>query len=79
MAVQLSIDFGKAKVIPLPMLKAKVRMRRPSSNDCLASDELKERINNASYRVGHGICADCPLLQVCDEDCARNPSNGYLK
>lgn len=77
MAVQLSIDFGKAEVISLPMPKAKVRVSRPSSNDCLTSEELKERIYNASNRVGQGICAKCPLVQVCSDECGSNPSNGY--
>lgn len=79
MATQLSIDFGKAEVIPLPMPKAKVRVRRLSSNDCLTSEELKERILNASSRVGYGICAICPLFEVCSDECGMNDANGYLE
>lgn len=79
MAIQLSIDFGKAEVIPQPTPTSRVRVRRLSSNDCLTSEELKERILNASSRVGYGFCAGCPLLQVCDEDCGMNKANGYLK
>lgn len=78
MAVQLSIEFGKAEVIPLQIPTSRVRVRRLSSNDCLTSEELKERILNASSRVGYGVCANCPLLQVCDEGCGMNKANGYL-
>lgn len=79
MATQLSIDFGKAEVFPLPIPTSRVRVRRLSSNDCLTSEELKERILNASSRVAFGICADCPLFEVCSDECGMNDANGYLK
>lgn len=79
MAVQLSIDFGKAEVIPLPIPSSQVRVRRLSSNDCLTSEELKERILNASSQVAFGICANCPLFDVCSDECGMNDANGYLK
>lgn len=65
-AVQLNLFDGVAQVIPL-------------HREALIADNeaLKARIIARDNSIPHGMCSNCPLWYVCDEDCGRNPSNGY--
>ena len=65
-AVQLNLFDGFAQVVPL-------------HRDVLVADTeaLKARIIARDNSIPHGMCSHCPLWYVCDEDCGRNPSNGY--
>ena len=65
-AVQIDLFNGFAKVVPL-------------HSHALEADteNLKARIIARDNSIPHGVCSDCPLWYVCDEDCGRNPSNGY--
>lgn len=65
-AVQLDLFNDVAQVIPL-------------HHHALVADTeaLKARIIARDNSIPHGMCFDCPLWYVCDEDCGRNPSNGY--
>lgn len=65
-AVQLDLFNGFAKVVPLHS--------RALAAD---TDNLKARIIARDNSIPHGVCSNCPLWYVCDEDCGRNPSNGY--
>lgn len=65
-AIELSIDFGMAREIPL--------YANVVSHD---DDELISRIMNADNKVGIGVCASCPLLVVCSDECGMNDANGY--
>ena len=65
-AVQLDLFNDFAQVIPL-------------HRHALVADTeaLKARIIARDNSIPHGMCSNCPLWYVCDEDCGRNPSNGY--
>lgn len=64
--VQLDLFNGFAKVVPL-------------HGHALVADteDLKARIIARENSNPHGVCSNCPLWYVCDEDCGINPSNGY--
>lgn len=64
--VQLDLFNGFARLVPL-------------HSHALAADteDLKARIIARENSIPHGICSNCPLWHVCDEDCGYNGSNGY--
>ena len=65
-AVQLDLFNDFAKVVPL------------RCHALVADTEaLKARIIARDNSIPHGMCSDCPLWYVCDEDCGYNESNGY--
>lgn len=64
--VQLDLFNGFAKVVPLH--------RHALVPD---TEDLKARIIARENSIPHGVCSNCPLWHVCDEDCGYNGSNGY--